>query len=266
MMSLQPYAYYDSGDYEINNHTRGVSVSFTDQLNAARSARSRGAPTRPRPARASTTSRCSSSAMPTATRSRCSSTGTHPSAAPAITSPETAPARLPRPARRTGRRTSATDCCPTFLKLSNPDAQRQRRRSAVRRGPCAYYVVENGAYGLNNTVTPYFSGLLDHRPMAPQRPAFLQPRRARRQLRLCRREHRHRAGAELLVQRLQPRHVLRHADAHAGRPQRARRIREQLEHERSEAMFDVRQAIRQRRTCKTRRAPSITTFLSRASA
>ncbi len=33
MMSLQPYAYYDSGDYEINNHTRGVSVSFTDQLN-----------------------------------------------------------------------------------------------------------------------------------------------------------------------------------------------------------------------------------------
>ena len=25
-------------------------------------------------------------------------------------------------------------------------------------GPCAYYVVENGAYGLNNTVTPYFSG------------------------------------------------------------------------------------------------------------
>ena len=32
MMSLQPYAYYDSGDYEINNHTRGVSVAFTDQL------------------------------------------------------------------------------------------------------------------------------------------------------------------------------------------------------------------------------------------
>ncbi len=33
MMSLQPYAYYDSGDYEINNHTRGVSVAFTDQIN-----------------------------------------------------------------------------------------------------------------------------------------------------------------------------------------------------------------------------------------
>ena len=28
----------------------------------------------------------------------------------------------------------------------------------MRRRPCAYYVVENGAYGLNNTVTPYFSG------------------------------------------------------------------------------------------------------------
>src|SRR5579863_10420182 len=34
MMSLQPYAYYDSGDYEINNHTRGISLSFTDQINA----------------------------------------------------------------------------------------------------------------------------------------------------------------------------------------------------------------------------------------
>ncbi len=33
MMSLQPYAYYDSGDYEINNHTRGISLSFTDQIN-----------------------------------------------------------------------------------------------------------------------------------------------------------------------------------------------------------------------------------------
>ena len=33
MMSLQPYAYYDSGDYEINNHTRGISAAFTDQIN-----------------------------------------------------------------------------------------------------------------------------------------------------------------------------------------------------------------------------------------
>ena len=33
MMSLQSYAYYDSGDYEINNHTRGISLSFTDQIN-----------------------------------------------------------------------------------------------------------------------------------------------------------------------------------------------------------------------------------------
>ena len=34
MMSLQPYAYYDSGDYEINNHTRGFSASFTDQFDS----------------------------------------------------------------------------------------------------------------------------------------------------------------------------------------------------------------------------------------
>jgi hypothetical protein len=31
--SIQPYAYYDSGDYEILSHTRGASVAFTDQWN-----------------------------------------------------------------------------------------------------------------------------------------------------------------------------------------------------------------------------------------
>ncbi|HEY1654257.1 MAG TPA: TonB-dependent receptor [Candidatus Tumulicola sp.] len=34
MDSIQPYAYYDSGDYEIVSHTRGASATFTDQWNA----------------------------------------------------------------------------------------------------------------------------------------------------------------------------------------------------------------------------------------
>ncbi|HEY5426963.1 MAG TPA: TonB-dependent receptor, partial [Candidatus Tumulicola sp.] len=33
MDSIQPYAYYDAGDYEIISHTRGASVQFTDQWN-----------------------------------------------------------------------------------------------------------------------------------------------------------------------------------------------------------------------------------------
>ncbi|MEO9171342.1 MAG: TonB-dependent receptor [Candidatus Baltobacteraceae bacterium] len=33
MDSVQPYAFYDSGDYEIISHTRGGSVQFTDQWN-----------------------------------------------------------------------------------------------------------------------------------------------------------------------------------------------------------------------------------------
>jgi hypothetical protein len=33
MDSIQPYAYYDAGDYEILSHTRGASVQFTDQWN-----------------------------------------------------------------------------------------------------------------------------------------------------------------------------------------------------------------------------------------
>jgi hypothetical protein len=32
-LSNQGYAYYDGGDYEINNHTRGVSLALTDQIN-----------------------------------------------------------------------------------------------------------------------------------------------------------------------------------------------------------------------------------------
>jgi len=34
MDSIQPYAYYDAGDYEIISHTRGFSAAFTDQWNA----------------------------------------------------------------------------------------------------------------------------------------------------------------------------------------------------------------------------------------
>jgi hypothetical protein len=33
MDSIQPYAYYDAGDYEIISHTRGASATFTDQWN-----------------------------------------------------------------------------------------------------------------------------------------------------------------------------------------------------------------------------------------
>jgi hypothetical protein len=47
---------------------------------------------------------------------------------------------------------------PTFLKLSNPSGNSNIGGLTCGSGPCAYYVVENGAYGLNNTVTPYFAG------------------------------------------------------------------------------------------------------------
>ena len=47
---------------------------------------------------------------------------------------------------------------PTFLKLSDPTKNGSIAGASCGGGPCAYYVVENGAYGLNNTVTPYFTG------------------------------------------------------------------------------------------------------------
>ncbi len=57
---------------------------------------------------------------------------------------------------------------------------------------------------------PLLLGVLDHRSMASQRPAFRQRRPARRQLQLRRREYAVRRGARFLVQRLQSGHVLRH--------------------------------------------------------
>jgi hypothetical protein len=47
---------------------------------------------------------------------------------------------------------------PTFLELSDPTKHSDIAGATCGSGPCAYYVVENGSYGLNNTVIPYFTG------------------------------------------------------------------------------------------------------------
>ena len=62
-------------------------------------------------------------------------------------------------------------------------------------------------------------------------------------------EYGHRPRARFLVRRFQPRHVLRHADADPGRPQRSGSVR-LLEHELTKALLELRQAIRQRELAK----------------
>ena len=158
MMSLQPYAYYDSGDYEINNHTRGASLSFTDQINPQNLLEAEASYT------TSTGARIYNEQM--------FQGGNGYGNAFAVLVNANAPNSGTCYHRYGGSSpyTVATTCgdgqaggvsyglLPTFLHLNNPTARSNIAGLSCGGGPCAYYVVENGAYGLNNTVTPYFSG------------------------------------------------------------------------------------------------------------
>jgi hypothetical protein len=159
MMSLQPYAYYDSGDYEINNHTRGVSLSFADQLSPENLLEAEGSYTTSTGARIYNeqmfqygNAYANAFAVLVNANDPFSGTCYHLFG------------------RNQAQYTVATTCSdgqasgvnygllPTFLRLSNPTAHDDIDGVTCGGGPCAYYVVENGAYGLNNTVTPYFTG------------------------------------------------------------------------------------------------------------
>ena len=157
MMSLQPYAYYDSGDYEINNHTRGISLAFTDQLNPQNLLEVAGSYT------TSTGARIYNEQMFAGGKA-------YGNAFAVLVNKNDPLDGTCYHINGNGTQTLATTCAdgqasgvtygtlPTFLKLSNPLENSGIGGLRCGGGPCAYYVVENGAYGLNNTVTPYFSG------------------------------------------------------------------------------------------------------------
>ncbi|MBV8491016.1 MAG: TonB-dependent receptor, partial [Candidatus Eremiobacteraeota bacterium] len=173
MLSLQPYAYYDSGDYEINNHTRGVSLSFTDQLSTQHLLSAEASYTtasgariyneqmfnyandfavlvNPNAVNSGTCYIAPSSGKGAATPTTCSDFG-----ATGVTYGSTCYA-------------SGGSCQATFATLAGiynanhgyyPSSLPPPAGSMTCGGvKCAYYVAENGAYGLDNTVTPAFTG------------------------------------------------------------------------------------------------------------
>ncbi|MGA7355832.1 MAG: TonB-dependent receptor [Candidatus Cybelea sp.] len=157
MMSLQPYAYYDSGDYEINNHTRGISVAFTDQINPQNLLEAEGSYT------TSTGARIYNEQMFQFGKA-------YGNAFAVLVNQNDPLSGTCYHLAGNGTNTVPTTCAdgqaggvgygllPTFLKLSHPLENSGIGGVRCGSGPCAYYVVENGAYGLNNTVTPYFTG------------------------------------------------------------------------------------------------------------
>ena len=160
MMSLQPYAYYDSGDYEINNHTRGVSLSFADQLSPQHLLEAEGTYTTSRGARIYNEQMFDyADSFAVLVNPNALSSGT----CYAVIAPKKKPAYTVPTTCSDGGASGVTygNQLPTFASLSGIYSGAPPPNVAGLRcgnGPCAYYAVENGAYGLNNTVTPYFTG------------------------------------------------------------------------------------------------------------
>ena len=159
MMSLQPYAYYDSGDYEINNHTRGASLSFTDQINPQNLLEAEASYTTSTGARIYNEQMFQGgngygNAFAVLVNANAPNSGTCYHLYGGGGSPYTVPTTC-----GDGQAGGVSyGLLPSFLHLNNPTARSNIGGLSCGGGPCAYYVVENGAYGLNNTVTPYFSG------------------------------------------------------------------------------------------------------------
>jgi hypothetical protein len=158
MMSLQYYAYYDSGDYEINNHTRGVSLSYTNQINSQHLFEVEGQYTTASGARIYNEQmfafgRFYGNDFAELVNANDINSGT---------------CYLIRKNKH-GTFTVPTTCydgdgsgvsygkLPSYLGLNgsgDPNVSGLR----CGNGPCAYFVAENGTFGLNNTVKPIFAG------------------------------------------------------------------------------------------------------------
>jgi hypothetical protein len=162
--SLQPYAYYDSGDYEINNHTRGISLSFADQIDPQNLLQLEGTYTTASGARIYNEQMFDSAdSFAVLVNPRAVDSGTcyiAPASGMGAATPTTC---------SDGQGTALYGSgLPTFASLAGIYAAAHGLPYAALPPPaakmtcggvtCAYYVVENGAYGLNNTVKPAFAG------------------------------------------------------------------------------------------------------------
>ena len=159
METQQFYAYYDSGDYEINNHTHGVSLSYANQLDSHNLLNVEGSYTTANGARIYNEQmfaygRYYGNAFAELVNAKDPMSGTC--------------YRI----QANGTATFATTCydgggsgvsygsgrLPSFVGLNGGGSTGNVGGLQCGNGPCAYFAAENGAYGLNNTVKPAFSG------------------------------------------------------------------------------------------------------------
>ena len=164
--SFQPYTGYDSGDYELNSHTRGLSATFADQIDAHNLLELQGSYTESNATRVYNTQmfgEADSFAVLVNRNDLTSGTcyALNGAAAPLATTCDPAgfaanagTAVLPTYASLSGigcaTRALPTGCTPALPASVNG--------LTCGTGPCGYYVAENGAYGEYNFVKPIFTG------------------------------------------------------------------------------------------------------------
>ena len=155
--SLQSYAFAQSGDYEINNHTRGISLSFADQIDSQNLVQLEGTYTTASGARIYNEQMFDSAdSFAVLVNPKAINSGT------CYVAPKSGVgAAMPTTCSDGGGSGVAYGTLPTFASLSGiysgtlpPNAANMTCGGVT----CAYFVAENGAYGLNNTVKPAFAG------------------------------------------------------------------------------------------------------------
>ncbi|MBV9646440.1 MAG: TonB-dependent receptor, partial [Candidatus Eremiobacteraeota bacterium] len=167
--SWQPFTGYDSGDYELNAHTRGISATFADQLSPRHLLELQGSYTTSHSLRMYNTQMFGSADSfavlvdPSDTsRGICYAVPTNSSGSPLPSGPATPTTCNPGSSLTVGQPA-------TFASLSGigntvyhlgggalPPNASSYTCGGVR---CAYYVAENGQYGEYNLVRPNFYGL-----------------------------------------------------------------------------------------------------------
>jgi Carboxypeptidase regulatory-like domain/TonB dependent receptor len=157
-LSNQPYAYYDGGDYEINNHTRGVSIAFTDQISPTNLIEAEGSYTTSTGARIYNSQMFGSSdAFAVLVNPNSLGSGTC-YAAPSGGKGKATPTSC---SDQEGSVNYGSQIA-TFASLSgvyNGSPPPAASGMTCGGGPCAYYALESGANGELNSLVPDFYGL-----------------------------------------------------------------------------------------------------------
>ncbi len=159
--SWQPLTGYDSGDYELNSHTRGLSMSFVKQFNAANLVQLEGSYVTATSLRMNNSSMFGETdAFAVLVNPNDLKSGTCYSVASGVATPATCGTGTAVP----------TASSASFASLAGsyggtPTGEQGEDLSAAALagqncggGPCALYTVENGISGEYNTVTPVFTG------------------------------------------------------------------------------------------------------------